>query len=54
MESFGKDSDVREIDRSHELYSEGNKKVNLERKLESAKKIELNEAVFVKSKSHIS
>ena len=46
-----KDFDFSDLDPSHELYSEDNEKVIGEIKLETAPELDLDEAVFLRSKS---
>ena len=50
LKHFKEDFDFSDIDPSHELYSEGNKKVIGKMKLETAPEIDLYEAVFLRSK----
>ena len=47
-----KTSKVEDLDPSHELYSEDNKKVIGKMKLETLPELDLDEAVFLRSKSH--
>ena len=49
---FKEDFDFSDLDPSHELYSEANKKVIGKTKLETAPELDLDEAVFLRSKSY--
>ena len=51
LKHFKEDFDFSDLDPSHELYSEDNKKVNGKMKLETAPKVDLDEAIFLRSKS---
>ena len=48
---FKEDFDFSDLDPSHELYSEDNKKVIGKMKLETAPELDLDEGVFLRSKS---
>ena len=52
IKHFEKDFDFSDLDPSHELYSEENKKVIGKTKLETAPEIDLDEAVLSRSKSY--
>ena len=52
LKHFKEDSDFSDLDPSHELYSEANKKVIGKLKLETAPELDLVEAVFLRSKSY--
>ena len=52
LKHFKEDFDFSDLDPSHELYSEANKKVVGEMKLETAPELDLDEAVFLRSKSY--
>ena len=52
LKHFKEDFDFSDLDPSHELYSEGNKKVIGKMKLETAPELDLDEAVFLRSKSY--
>ena len=52
LKHFNEDFDFSELDPSHELYSETNKKVIGKMKLETAPELDLDEAVFLRSKSY--
>ena len=52
LKHFKKDFDFSDLDPSHELYSETNKKVIGKMKLETALELDLEEAVFLRSKSY--
>ena len=52
LEHFKEDFDFRDLHTSHELYSEANKKVIGKMKLETASELDLEEAVFLRSKSY--
>ena len=49
---FKEDFDFSDLDPSHELYSKENKKVIGKMKLEALPELDLDEAVFLRSKSH--
>ena len=52
LKHFKEDFDFSDLDPSHELYSETNKKVIGKKKLETAPELDLDEAVFLRSKSY--
>ena len=52
LKHFKEDFDFSDLDPSHELYSETNKKVIGKMKLETAPELDLDEAVFLRSKSY--
>ena len=52
LKHFKEDFDFSDLDPSHELYSEDNKKVIGKMKLETAPELDLDEAVFLRSKSY--
>ena len=52
LKHFKEDFDFSELDPSHELYSEANKKVSGEMKFETAPELDLDEAVFLRIKSY--
>ena len=52
LKHFKEDFDFSDLDPSHELYSEANKKVIGKMKLETAPKLDLDEAVMFRSKSY--
>ena len=52
LKHFKEDFDFSDLDPSHELYSEANKKVIGKMKLETAPELDLDEAVFLRSKSY--
>ena len=52
LKHFKEDFDFSDLDPSHELYSETNKKVIVKMKLETAPEIDLDEGVFLRSKSY--
>ena len=52
LKHFKEDFDFSDLDPSHELYSEDNKKVVGKMKLETAPELDLDEAVFLRSKSY--
>ena len=52
LKHFEEDFDFSDLDPSHELYSEANKKVIGKMKLETAPELDLDEAVFLRSKSY--
>ena len=52
LKHFQDDFDFSDLDPSHELYSEVNKKVIGKMKLETAPELDLDEAVFLRSKSY--
>ena len=52
LKHFKENFDFSEMDPSQELYSEANKKVNGKMKLETAPELDINEAVFLRSKSY--
>ena len=52
LKNFREDFDFSELDPSHELYSKDNKKVIGKKKLETAPELDLDEAVFLRSKSY--
>ena len=52
LKYFKEDFDFSDLDPSHELYSEANKKVIGKMKLETAPELDLDEAVFLRSKSY--
>ena len=51
LKYFQEDFDFSDLDPSHELYSEDNKKVIGKMKLETSPELDLDEAVFLRSKS---
>ena len=51
LKHFKDDFNFSDLDPSHELYSEANKKVIGKMKLETAPELDLDEAVFLRSKS---
>ena len=51
LKHFKEDFDISDLYPSHELYSETNKKVFGKMKLETAPQLDLDEAVFLRSKS---
>ena len=52
LKHFKEDFDFSDLDPSHELYSEANKKVFGKMKLETAPELDIDEAVFLRSKSY--
>ena len=52
LKHFKEDFDFSDLDPSHELYSEANKKVFGKMKLETAPELDINEAVFLRSKPY--
>ena len=52
LKHFKEDFDFSDLDPSHELYSEVNNKVIGKMKLETAPELDLDEAVFLRSKSY--
>ena len=52
LKHFKDDFDFSDLDPSHELYSNENKKVIGKMKLETAPELDLDEAVFLRSKSY--
>ena len=52
LKHFKEDFDFSDLDPSHELYSEANKKVIGKMKLEPAPELDLDEGVFLRSKSY--
>ena len=52
LKHFKEDFDFSDLDPSRELYSEANKKVIGKMKLETAPELDLDEAVFLRSKSY--
>ena len=52
LKHFKDDFDFSDLDPSHELYSEINKKVNGKMKLETAPELDLDEGVILGSKSY--
>ena len=52
LKNFKEDFDFSDLDPSHELYSKDNKKVIGKMKFETAPAIDLDEAVFLRSKSY--
>ena len=52
LKHFKEDFDFNDLDPSHEIYSEANKKVIGKMKLETAPELDLYEAVFFRSKSY--
>ena len=52
LKQFKKDFDFSDLDPSHELYSEDNKKVIGKMKLETLPELDLDAAVFLRSKSY--
>ena len=52
LKHFKEDFDFSDLDPSHELYSEANKKVIGKMKLETLPELDLDEAVFLRSKSY--
>ena len=52
LKHFKEDFDFSDLDPSHELYSEANKKDIGKMKLETAPELDLDEAVFLRSKSY--
>ena len=52
LKHFKEDFDFSDLDQSHELYSETNKKVIGKMKHETAPELDLDEGVFLKSKSY--
>ena len=52
LKHFTEDFDFRDLDPSHELYSEVNKKVIGRNKMETSPEIDSNEAVFLESKAY--
>ena len=52
LKHFKEDFDFSDLDPSHELYSEANKKVIGKMKLETAPELDSDEAVFFRSKSY--
>ena len=52
LKHFKEDFDFSDLDPSHELYSEANKKVIGKMKLETAPELDLDEAVFLRSKTY--
>ena len=52
LKHFKEDFYFNDLDPSHELYSEANKKVIAKMKLETAPELDLDEAVFLRSKSY--
>ena len=52
LRHFKEDFDFSDLDPSHELYSEENKKVIGKMKLEISPEIDLDEAAFLRSKSY--
>ena len=52
LKHFKNDFDFSDLDPSHELYSNENKKVIGKMKLETLPELDLDEAVFLRSKSH--
>ena len=52
LKHFKDDFDFSDLDPSHELYSNQNKKVIGKMKLETAPELDLDEAVFFRSKSY--
>ena len=52
LKHFKEDFELSDLDPSHELYSEANKKVIGKMKLETAPKLDLYEALFFGSKSY--
>ena len=52
LKDFTNDSDFCELDQPHELYSKDSKKVIGKRKMKTAPEIDLDEAVFLRSKSY--
>ena len=52
LKHFKDDFDFSDLDPSHELYSETNKKVIGKMKLETAPELDLDEGVFLRSKSY--
>ena len=52
LKNFKEDFDFSNLDPSHELYSEANKKVIGKMKLETAPELDFDEAVFLRSKSY--
>ena len=52
LKYFKEDFDFSDLDTSHELYSKDNKKVIGKMKLETLPELDLDEAVFLRSKSY--
>ena len=52
LKHFKEDFDFSDLDPSHELYSETNQEVLGKKKLETSPKLDLDEAVFFRSKSY--
>ena len=52
LKHFKEDFDFSDLDASHELYSEANKKVINKMKLETVPELDIDEAVFSRSKSY--
>ena len=52
LKQFKEDFDFSDLDPSHELYSKDNKKVIGKMKLETAPELDLDKAVFLRSKSY--
>ena len=52
LKHFKEDFDFSELDPSHELYSEANKKVIGKMKLETAPELDLDETVFLRTKCY--
>ena len=52
LKHFKEDFDFSDLDPSHELYSKANKKMIGKMKLETASELDLDEAVFLRSKSY--
>ena len=52
LKHFKEDFDFSDLDPSHELYSKDNKKVIGKMKLETSPELDLDEAVFLRSKSY--
>ena len=52
LKHYKEDFDFSDLDPSHELYSEANKKVIAKMKFETAPELDIDEAVFLWSKSY--
>ena len=52
LKHFKEDFDFSDLDPSHELYSEANKKIIVKMKFETAPELDLDEAVFLRIKSY--